>query len=1366
MINNWIFPVRERFRLSEKFIDQYRGKQPKWGPLGLVTYKRTYARPLPDGKSEEFWQTVERVVNGIYTTQLNHVRQFRLPWSAHKAQHSAQRMFQLMWEFKFLPPGRGLWLMGTDYAWERGSACLQNCGAVSTKNIDVEGADAFMFMADMSMMGVGVSFDVAGAGKLGILEPKTTNRPFVVEDSKGGWVSVVGEIVNAYFGKGTLPVEFDYSLIRPAGSPIMGFGGIAPGPGPLQRMESELRAVLDAEIGKPISSTIIADLMNIVGKCVVSGGVRRSSQLILGNPDDEEYLKLKDPEAAGQRLMDWRWASNNSIYADVGMDYSRHAAQAAVNGEPGFVWIDNCRHYGRTKDGWGKHDTQVVLVNPCVTGDTLVAVADGRGHVRIDQIEDGTPVYCLDDNQEIAIRPMRHPRITGYDVDIYKVTLDDGSFVRTTKNHRFLTSDWSYKEVSALEPGDSLKIITRYLPDFRTESRADQYITYSWCAKTFAEHVELAKYKFGLDDLEGKHVHHLNGNKRDNRIENLALEDSFNHLQDHSVGLSNPRAIDISNEELIEIGVALCKTLQRRFSVDEWQKYAKDNGIPSQFSEYRVTVLGKVDVFAKRCAALAGIDLPDVDPRTLRFYLECVEGGYDTEIIDGTVYVRKQCEVCEKDFTIEAVRREQCKCSFSCNNRARDYSKNKDGQKKTFDERRAKLRVEQAKVLLDMKAATGMWPQRKEWMVACKAAGVTSEMGRKGSPFLKYDELKAFAEQHNHRVVSVEYAGKSDVWNGTVDDYHNFFMGAFENVTPHGRQKVCYLNSTQCGEQSLENRELCVANTTRVQTKHGCPRIGDIVGQKVEVWNGEEWSEVTPRQTGTNRELYRVHLSDGSYLDCTENHAWSVQCVGSTQFKRVEAKDLRPEDVLESFSIPVEAISGVREDRAYWFGHIVGNIHYNEVVGRENGDTDIPFIEEILKDLRTLPEIVFGWDRESILDFVVGWAGGYGLSYSKGIYLRGTGGVLRDLQILLRRAGINKTTLTEDSESESGLLIHRSECKEFESKFVNVAPDLGIESNQSVVRVEKLDGLHDTYCFEEPKRHMGVFGNTITFQCNLVETFPSNHDTFDEYMQTLKYAYLYGKTVTLIPTHNDLTNAVMWRNRRIGLSQSGIIQSFQKHGRRTHFEWCDKGYDYIQELDEQYSGWLGIPLSKKTTTVKPSGSISLLPGVTPGIHYPHSEYYKRAIRVDINSPMISILQKAGYQNEPSAYGDNTIVFYFPVHEKHFERSKNNVTIWEQMENAAQMQHYWADNQISITVTFDPEKEAVDISKVLEMYETRLKVVSFLPNKDHGYVQAPYQEITKEEYDSMIKVLKPIEFKELDTHEVDEKFCNNDTCEIK
>ncbi|MCJ7651362.1 MAG: fused protease/ribonucleoside-triphosphate reductase, partial [Candidatus Lokiarchaeota archaeon] len=283
--------------------------------------------------------------------------------------------------------------------------------------------------------------------------------------------------------------------------------------------------------------------------------------------------------------------------------------------------------------------------------------------------------------------------------------------------------------------------------------------------------------------------------------------------------------------------------------------------------------------------------------------------------------------------------------------------------------------------------------------------------------------------------------------------------------------------------------------------------------------------------------------------------------------------------------------------------------------------------------------------------------------------------------------------------------------------------------------------------------------------CCLVETFPSRHESYEEFQETLKYAYLYAKSVTLVNTHWKETNAVMLKNRRMGISQTGIIEAFVKHGRRTMINWSDKAYDFLKELDEEYSNWLCIPHSIKLTTVKPSGSVSLLPGVTPGIHYPHSEYYIRRIRLSKNSDLIEPIKLAGYTIEIDAYSPNTVVAEFPVHEKFFNRSKNEVSIWEQAQNAADYQKFWSDNQVSITITFRPD-EADQISHVLECFEDKLKSVSFLPIKEHGYKQAPYEEISKERYEELISTIQPLFLGDTRDRAIGERYCDSDKCEVK
>lgn len=285
--------------------------------------------------------------------------------------------------------------------------------------------------------------------------------------------------------------------------------------------------------------------------------------------------------------------------------------------------------------------------------------------------------------------------------------------------------------------------------------------------------------------------------------------------------------------------------------------------------------------------------------------------------------------------------------------------------------------------------------------------------------------------------------------------------------------------------------------------------------------------------------------------------------------------------------------------------------------------------------------------------------------------------------------------------------------------------------------------------------------------CCLVETFPANHESLADYLTTLKardasgaraartcvrhqpscaratlplqYAFLYAKTVTLGATHWPATNAIMMRNRRIGCSMSGIAQFIERRGLHELKLWCEDGYESIQRYDRRFSQWLAIPQSIKTTCVKPSGTVSLLAGATPGVHHPEARHYLRRVRIGKTNELVARLRAAGYHVEPACESPDKkvraaracgrcrtrrrtlaacavpfpspcaqVVVTFPVEAGHSIRTLADVGMWEQFALAAFMQRYWADNQVSCTVTFDPVTEGPHIPHALEYFQYQLK----------------------------------------------------------
>ena len=289
--------------------------------------------------------------------------------------------------------------------------------------------------------------------------------------------------------------------------------------------------------------------------------------------------------------------------------------------------------------------------------------------------------------------------------------------------------------------------------------------------------------------------------------------------------------------------------------------------------------------------------------------------------------------------------------------------------------------------------------------------------------------------------------------------------------------------------------------------------------------------------------------------------------------------------------------------------------------------------------------------------------------------------------------------------------------------------------------------------------------------CTLVETYLNRHTDVEDYKRTLKFAYLYAKTVTLLPTHWEETNAIMQRNRRIGTSMSGIANFADNRGLPELRKWMDEGYGIIKHYDNIYSEWLGIRESIKTTTVKPSGTVSILAGESPGAHWsPGGEYFMRAIRFGNDDPQLALFKMANYTVEPASENpEHTSVVYFPI-KASAKRAEKDVSIYEKMNLAATAQRYWSDNSVSVTISFNPETESNDIEKVLHMYDGSLKTVSFLPSGNFTYKQMPYTQITKEEYEEAATKLFPIDFAGiyagLGLDAIGEKYCTTDACEIK
>jgi len=368
------------FRLAEDFVTTYKDKKPPFGykdvagnSVGEITFLRTYSRKKPDGSKETWAEVCERVINGMYSLQKDWAKSSRLPWSDAKAAASAKEAYDRLFNLKWTPPGRGLWVMGTEIVnKQRNSAALQNCAFVSTLEMTKNNpAKPFAFLMEASMLGVGVGFDDKGADKGFEIYAPSSPQEYLIPDTREGWAESTTALINSFLKPDQPLWSFNYDEIRPYGAPIATFGGTAAGHEPLLKLHEQIAKMFAGRKGERLSRKDIADIGNMIGVCVVSGNVRRSAELLIGRIDDEDFLNLKnaerfpernsyDPEAPG-----WAWMSNNSVEVSVGTNFDSIVEGIVRNGEPGVIWMDTSKAYGRLVDAPNNKDWRVMGYNPC-----------------------------------------------------------------------------------------------------------------------------------------------------------------------------------------------------------------------------------------------------------------------------------------------------------------------------------------------------------------------------------------------------------------------------------------------------------------------------------------------------------------------------------------------------------------------------------------------------------------------------------------------------------------------------------------------------------------------------------------------------------------------------------------------------------------------------------------------------------------------------------------------------------------------------------------------------------------------------------------------------------------------------------------
>ena len=255
--------------------------------------------------------------------------------------------------------------------------------------------------------------------------------------------------------------------------------------------------------------------------------------------------------------------------------------------------------------------------------------------------------------------------------------------------------------------------------------------------------------------------------------------------------------------------------------------------------------------------------------------------------------------------------------------------------------------------------------------------------------------------------------------------------------------------------------------------------------------------------------------------------------------------------------------------------------------------------------------------------------------------------------------------------------------------------------------------------------------------CNLATIFLPNIESLSQFLSISRLLYMTQKQITRLPYPYEKTTSIVRANARLGQSITGVLQATEQQ-----VSWLDTTYKYLRDLDKEYSAEKGFPESVRMTTVQPSGTLSLLPGVTPGVHPAFAPYYIRRVRFGSADPLVDACRKRGYKvvwdiGIDGREDHTRYVVEFPCMSPEGSVMAKDMTAVEQLEWVKKMQTEWADNAVSVTVYY--RKEELDSIKewLSKNYDKGVKSVSFLLHSDHNFVLPPYEEITKEAYEKMV-----------------------------
>lgn len=612
----------------------------------------------------------------------------------------------------------------------------------------------------------------------------------------------------------------------------------------------------------------------------------------------------------------------------------------------------------------------------------------------------------------------------------------------------------------------------------------------------------------------------------------------------------------------------------------------------------------------------------------------------------------------------------------------------------------------------------------------------------------------------------------------------------------------------------------CVTGNTPILTNKGYVPIKATVGKETEIWNGTQWSKVTPFSTGMNQ-TYLVSLSDGSQLECTGYHKWILQ-----DESRVATLDLKEGDKLAKFAMPVITAGDEYPIDAYSQGFYSGDgtTGYNHsnlystkwmckdrLIGRfgeptESGQDRCSWIHGAMMAKGFVP-------ISGSLDYCLNWLAG--ILDSDGTVTRDVNGngfqicaidlqFLRNIQLMLTRMGVrakiswgNEAGMRMMPDGKGGskeymcqqsyrLLIGNTDTYNLLNLGLKLErlethsnpPQRDARRFVSVVSVMPI-GYEETFCFTDPIANRGTFNGIVTgncgeillgdkSQCNLVEV---DLNAFSSWSALERAVYVIARA-NYRQTQVNLNDGILqpqWHQnneflRLCGVSLTGwaLRSDITDHDlKRLKNHAIYGAYSMAYEL--------GSEIPKNITTVKPSGSVSKVMGTTEGIHKPLGKYIFNNVTFSRHEPIVEILKKAGYRVFDNPSQPDGVVVTLPISWDKVETFNDSAFV--QLENYKRSMNCWTEQNTSITVSYD-DNELEDIHDwMLENWDSYVGV-SFIKRtdasksaEDLGYLYLPQEVVSEEKYKAYLTTLQEVDLSDLkDTGGVEDLDFLDDSCE--